>query len=67
MQAHFRFISPPGAGRWCRRGRRKYAEDFQRKDAKNFQIGLLSQPAMKKRFGFPEVFSGSDLCAFALN
>jgi hypothetical protein len=33
--------------------------------AKNFRIGLLSQPATKKRFGFPEVFSGSDLCAFA--
>jgi hypothetical protein len=56
--------SPPGAGRRCRRGRRKYAEDFQRKGVKNFQIGLPSQRVTKKRLGFPEVFSGSDLCAF---
>jgi hypothetical protein len=41
------------------------AKTPRRKDSKNFQIGLPSQPVTKKWLGFPEVFSGSDLCALA--
>jgi len=43
------------------------AKTPKRKDAKNFRIGLPSQPVTKKRLGLIEVSSGSDLCVFALN
>jgi len=61
-----RRVQPAGAGTVGGNMQKTFnAKTPRRKDAKNFQIGLLSQPAMKKRFGFPEVFSESDLCAFA--